>query len=92
MRRRRSPRSRSDRSSRLASPNVRDQAHHEIIEAVPQSLESREPITSVPLAPPTVGRLPEVMERVGLSRAAIYKLLREGRFPQRVRLGVRAVG
>ena len=37
-------------------------------------------------------RLPEVMERTGLSRSTIYVRLAEGRFPQPVRLGGRAVG
>jgi prophage regulatory protein len=37
-------------------------------------------------------RLPQVIELVGLRRAAIYKLQSEGRFPRRVKLGVRAVG
>jgi prophage regulatory protein len=48
----------------------------------------------MPLAPPPARllRLPQVMERVGLRRAAIYKLVSEGRFPQRVKLGGRAVG
>ena len=37
-------------------------------------------------------RLPEVLERTGLSRSTIYVRLAEGRFPQPVRLGGRAVG
>ena len=37
-------------------------------------------------------RLPEVLERTGLSRSTIYVRLAEGRFPQPVRLGDRAVG
>lgn len=37
-------------------------------------------------------RLPEVMSVVGLRRACIYKMQREGTFPKRVRIGVRAVG
>lgn len=34
-------------------------------------------------------RLPEVMERVGLKRTAIYQRMREGRFPQSRSLGSR---
>ncbi len=37
-------------------------------------------------------RLPEVMARTGLSRSTIYVRLAEGRFPQPVALGGRAVG
>jgi prophage regulatory protein len=37
-------------------------------------------------------RLPEVLERTGLSRSTIYVRLAEGRFPRPVRLGGRAVG
>ncbi|MYC89167.1 MAG: AlpA family transcriptional regulator [Gemmatimonadales bacterium] len=43
--------------------------------------------------PPTrLLRLPEVMARTGLSRATIYALMAEGRFPRQVRIGARAVG
>ncbi|WP_332835723.1 MULTISPECIES: AlpA family transcriptional regulator [Erythrobacteraceae] len=34
-------------------------------------------------------RLPEVMERVGLKRTAIYQRMREGRFPKSRSLGPR---
>ncbi|MEM8633987.1 MAG: AlpA family phage regulatory protein [Pseudomonadota bacterium] len=34
-------------------------------------------------------RLPEVMERVGLRRTAIYQRMREGRFPRSRSLGPR---
>ncbi len=37
-------------------------------------------------------RLPEVQERTGLSRSTIYVRLEQGRFPQPVSLGARAVG
>ena len=37
-------------------------------------------------------RMPEVMERTGLSKAMIYRLIRAGGFPKQVRLSVRAVG
>jgi prophage regulatory protein len=37
-------------------------------------------------------RRPEVVRVVGLQRAAIYALMREGRFPQAVRITARSVG
>ena len=37
-------------------------------------------------------RLPEVIEKVGLSRSSIYSRIHEGRFPSPVSLGGRAVG
>lgn len=37
-------------------------------------------------------RLPQVCERIGLSRSMIYQLEAEQRFPQRIKIGVRAVG
>ncbi len=37
-------------------------------------------------------RLPEVMERTGLSRSTIYVRVAAGRFPRPVALGGRAVG
>ena len=37
-------------------------------------------------------RLPEVLERTGLSRSTIYLRLGAGRFPRPVPLGARAVG
>jgi prophage regulatory protein len=43
--------------------------------------------------PPTrILRLKEVMSTVGLGRAAIYQMQREGKFPKPVKIGVRAVG
>lgn len=36
-------------------------------------------------------RLPEVRQKVGLSRSAIYKLISEGQFPRQVALGPRTV-
>jgi len=41
---------------------------------------------------PTIIRLPEVLQTVGLSRASIYRLMKLGQFPQQVRLGMKAVG
>jgi prophage regulatory protein len=37
-------------------------------------------------------RLPEVMHRTGLSRSAVYDLVRNGKFPSQIKLGPRAVG
>ena len=37
-------------------------------------------------------RLPEVLERTGLSRSTIYLMISRGEFPRPVALGVRAVG
>lgn len=37
-------------------------------------------------------RLPEVIKITGLKRSSIYRLIGEGRFPQSVSLGARAVG
>ena len=43
--------------------------------------------------PPTrILRLKEVMSTIGLGRAAIYQMQREGKFPKPVKIGVRAVG
>ena len=37
-------------------------------------------------------RLPEVLKMTGISRASVYKRLKEGTFPQPIRLGPRTVG
>lgn len=37
-------------------------------------------------------RRPAVIERTGLSKSTIYRLMDEGRFPRAVRLNERAVG
>jgi len=39
-----------------------------------------------------VMRLPEVINRTGLSRSSIYLRLRQGSFPEKINLGGRAVG
>ena len=52
--------------------------------APPASCETRQLIRIL--------RLPEVMNRVGLKRAAIYLYVKQGSFPKQVNLGVRAVG
>ena len=40
----------------------------------------------------TILRLPKVKERTGLSRSSIYLYISEGRFPEPISLGSRAVG
>jgi prophage regulatory protein len=42
-------------------------------------------------APKKFLRLPEVLARVGLKRATIYKRIKAGTFPAPVQLGARAV-
>jgi len=37
-------------------------------------------------------RLPEVKAVTGLSRSSIYNAIKEGTFPERVSIGIRAVG
>ena len=37
-------------------------------------------------------RFPEVEQRIGFKRAYIYRLIKAGKFPKPIRLGVRAVG
>lgn len=40
---------------------------------------------------PSFLRLPQVRERTGYSRATIYSLMAQGKFPRAVALGARAV-
>jgi len=52
-------------------------------------------VETTSLARPTERRIirrPEVEQKVGLKRAQIYQLMKEKKFPQAIRLGVRAVG
>lgn len=42
--------------------------------------------------PRCILRLPEVIRRTGFKRSYIYQLMREGKFPQAIRIGVRSVG
>ena len=44
-------------------------------------------ITPASAPPPRLLRLPEVMDRVGLRRSAIYQRMSEGRFPKCRTLG-----
>lgn len=52
--------------------------------ALPTSCEPRQPIRIL--------RLPDVIDRVGLKRAAIYQYVDRGLFPKQINLGPRAVG
>ncbi|MBG6246587.1 DNA-binding protein [Candidatus Symbiopectobacterium sp. 'North America'] len=36
-------------------------------------------------------RVPEVLRRVGFSRTKMYDLIKEGRFPDKVKIGLRSV-
>ena len=40
---------------------------------------------------PTLLRLPEILRRIGVSKATVYRWIREGAFPEPVRLGANAV-
>ena len=41
---------------------------------------------------PRIIRLPEVVDRIGMSRGSVYRLMTLGRFPKSVKLSERAVG
>jgi len=43
-------------------------------------------------SPVCILRIKEVEQRIGFKRSYIYRLMKEGRFPQQVRIGLRAVG
>lgn len=43
-------------------------------------------------APMRVIRMPEVKQRIGLSRSKIYTLIASNDFPRKIQLGLRAVG
>ncbi|AOR65663.1 MULTISPECIES: AlpA family transcriptional regulator [Pectobacterium] len=47
---------------------------------------------TTPLPEHRILRRPEVEAKTGFKRAHIYNLMKEGRFPKPIRLGVRAVG
>ncbi len=50
------------------------------------------PVKPQPAAERRILRRPEVEAKTGFKRAHIYGLMKEGRFPKALRLGVRAVG
>ena len=41
---------------------------------------------------PRILRIPEVMKQTGLSKATIYRFIKQGRFPRSVKLGKWSVG
>ena len=41
---------------------------------------------------PKICRLPEVIDRTGLSRSAVYDLISKNKFPSQINLGPRSVG
>lgn len=47
---------------------------------------------AVPAAERRILRRAEVEAKTGFKRAHIYSLIKQGRFPQAMRLGVRAIG
>jgi prophage regulatory protein len=51
-----------------------------------------ETATASPPAERRILRRAEVEQKTGFKRAHIYTLMREGRFPKALRLGIRAVG
>ena len=56
---------------------------------------SKEPLQPLPSNSSTgdrILRLPQVKERTGRSRSAIYEAMRENKFPLTISLGDRAVG
>jgi prophage regulatory protein len=57
-------------------------------------MSSQTLIPTVPAVPAEhrILRRAEVEAKTGFKRAHIYNLMKEGRFPQAMRLGVRAVG
>jgi prophage regulatory protein len=75
-----------------ASDNVQDSAMYEFASTPSHLAHPGDSGSTSPPRPIRLLRLRQVTELVGLRRAAIYNLQREGRFPLRVKLGVRAVG
>jgi|SRR5450830_183820 len=55
------------------------------------NMASKDPLSSKAVRLRVI-RIDKVIDKVGLSRSTIYNLINEGRFPQRVRLGARAMG
>lgn len=51
-----------------------------------------EPVPASPPAERRILRRAEVERKTGFKRAHLYTLMREGRFPKALRLGIRAVG
>jgi prophage regulatory protein len=53
----------------------------------PKNNDTSVEITPARASPPRLLRLPEVMDRVGLRRSAIYQRMSDGRFPKCRSLG-----
>ena len=72
--------------------------HTRLPQAAGQEVDSARPMVVAPPAscqhnqPINILRLPDVIKRVGLKRAAIYLRLSQGNFPKQISLGARAVG
>jgi prophage regulatory protein len=47
---------------------------------------------SVPVAPTRLLRVPEVLDRTGLSRTTIWRMERKNQFPKHCRISARAIG
>jgi len=55
-------------------------------------MSSQTTVPAVPAAEHRILRRTEVEAKTGFKRAHIYSLMKEGKFPKALRLGVRAVG
>lgn len=69
------------------SVNSKSVAANELGTHIAKSLSS-----ALDSQPRCILRLPEVVRRTGFKRSYIYQLMREGTFPQALRIGVRSVG
>lgn len=56
------------------------------------SPEIADPSVLTQLRPKRIMRIEDVENAVGFKRAYIYRLIRQNKFPQRIRIGIRAVG
>ena len=61
-------------------------ANSKFVEGSATATGTIEPASAIP---PRLLRLPEVMDRVGLRRSAIYQRMSEGRFPKSRSLGTK---
>lgn len=48
--------------------------------------------TSLPNSQRCILRLPEIQRRTGYKRTHIYNLMKQGKFPQSFKIGIRAIG
>jgi prophage regulatory protein len=49
-------------------------------------------LAAPPRRTPRILRLQQIIDKVGLSRATIYRLMECGLFPYNIKIGIRAVG